>query len=150
MFRFIASRFLQSVLALYFVISATFFMVRFVPGGPFTGEKAVTPEIMRNLEATKESRDVVNAKLTGLMPTMADLKVSFPAILRGTALGSILGISAAGSLLSAFGPPPDQFADDLLFADAAATTWLLMAIVVILAGITASLALRPSQQVASS
>ena len=26
-------------------------MVRFVPGGPFTAEKAVTPEILRNLEA---------------------------------------------------------------------------------------------------
>ena len=51
MFRFIASRFLQSLLALYLVITATFFMVRFVPGGPFTAEKAVTPEILRNLEA---------------------------------------------------------------------------------------------------
>src|SRR5690349_22358041 len=46
-------------------------------------------EIMRNLEVSSETREVVNAKLTGLMPTMADLKVSFPAILRGTALGSI-------------------------------------------------------------
>ena len=36
-------------------------------------------EIMRNLEATQESRDVVNAKLTGLMPTLADLKASAPA-----------------------------------------------------------------------
>jgi oligopeptide transport system permease protein len=26
-------------------------MIRFVPGGPFTAEKAVTPEILRNLEA---------------------------------------------------------------------------------------------------
>ena len=51
MLRFITSRFLQSLLALFLVISATFFMVRFVPGGPFTAEKAVTPEILRNLEA---------------------------------------------------------------------------------------------------
>jgi oligopeptide transport system permease protein len=50
MFRFITSRFLQSLFALYLVITATFFMVRFVPGGPFTAEKAVTPEILRNLE----------------------------------------------------------------------------------------------------
>jgi oligopeptide transport system permease protein len=49
--RFITSRFLQSLLALFVVITATFFMMRFVPGGPFTAEKAVTPEIMRNLEA---------------------------------------------------------------------------------------------------
>jgi oligopeptide transport system permease protein len=51
MFRFITSRFLQSGLALFLVITATFFMIRFVPGGPFTAEKAVTPEVLRNLEA---------------------------------------------------------------------------------------------------
>ena len=60
-------------------------------------------EIMRNLEATQESRDVVNAKLTGLMPTMADLKQSAGAILRGTALGSILGIlPGGGAVIAAF------------------------------------------------
>ena len=51
MLRFITSRLLQSLLALFAVITATFFMIRFVPGGPFTAEKAVTPEILRNLEA---------------------------------------------------------------------------------------------------
>lgn len=51
MLRFITSRFFQSLLALFLVITATFFMIRFVPGGPFTAEKAVTPEILRNLEA---------------------------------------------------------------------------------------------------
>ncbi|MFO1448043.1 MAG: ABC transporter permease subunit [Opitutaceae bacterium] len=51
MFRFFASRLLQSLLALLVIITATFFMLRFVPGGPFTAEKAVTPEILRNLEA---------------------------------------------------------------------------------------------------
>ena len=51
MLRFITSRFLQSLLALFLVITATFFMIRFVPGGPFTAEKAITPEILRNLEA---------------------------------------------------------------------------------------------------
>lgn len=51
MFRFFASRLLQSLLALFFIVTATFFMLRFVPGGPFTAEKAVTPEILRNLEA---------------------------------------------------------------------------------------------------
>jgi oligopeptide transport system permease protein len=51
MLRFITSRLLQSLLALFLVITATFFMIRFVPGGPFTAEKAVTPEILRTLEA---------------------------------------------------------------------------------------------------
>jgi len=51
MLRFITSRLLQSLLALFIIITATFFMMRFVPGGPFTAEKAVPPEILRNLEA---------------------------------------------------------------------------------------------------
>ena len=51
MLRFITSRLLQSLLALYLIVTATFFMLRFVPGGPFTTEKAVPREILRNLEA---------------------------------------------------------------------------------------------------
>jgi putative tricarboxylic transport membrane protein len=60
-------------------------------------------EIMRNLEMSQESRDVLHTKLTGLMPTVQDLKVSAPAILRGTALGSVLGIlPGGGSVIAAF------------------------------------------------
>jgi oligopeptide transport system permease protein len=51
MFRFVARRLLQTIPVLFVIITATFFMVRFVPGGPFTAEKAVPPEVLRNLEA---------------------------------------------------------------------------------------------------
>ncbi|MEN9402554.1 MAG: Oligopeptide transport system permease protein OppB [Verrucomicrobiota bacterium] len=51
MFRFVARRLLQVIPVFFVIITATFFMVRFVPGGPFTAEKAVSPEIMRNIEA---------------------------------------------------------------------------------------------------
>lgn len=50
MLRFIARRLLQTIPVLLIIITATFFMLRLVPGGPFTAEKAVTPEILRNLE----------------------------------------------------------------------------------------------------
>lgn len=51
MFRFVARRLLQTIPVLFVIVTATFFMVRFVPGGPFTSEKALPPEILRNLEA---------------------------------------------------------------------------------------------------
>src|SRR5258708_5391224 len=51
MFRFIARRLLQVIPVLFVIITSTFFMVRFVPGGPFTAEKAIPPEILKNLEA---------------------------------------------------------------------------------------------------
>jgi oligopeptide transport system permease protein len=51
MLRFIVRRLLQVIPVLFVIITATFFMVRFVPGGPFTAEKAIPPEILKNLEA---------------------------------------------------------------------------------------------------
>ncbi len=59
-------------------------------------------EIMRNLE-TPAHRGVVNAKLTGLMPTKADLKQSAGAIGRGSLIGSVLGIlPGGGAVISSF------------------------------------------------
>ena len=51
MLRFIARRILETIPVLFVIVTVTFFMIRFVPGGPFTAEKAVTPEILRNLKA---------------------------------------------------------------------------------------------------
>ncbi len=51
MLRFVLRRLLQTIPVMLCIITATFFMVRFVPGGPFTAEKAIPPEILRNLEA---------------------------------------------------------------------------------------------------
>ena len=51
MFRYILRRFLQTIPVLFVIATATFFMLRLVPGGPFTAEKAVSPEILKNLKA---------------------------------------------------------------------------------------------------
>jgi putative tricarboxylic transport membrane protein len=58
-------------------------------------------EIIRNLEMSAESREVVNAKISGLMPTRQDLVDSSGAIARGTILGSILGILPGGGAIVA-------------------------------------------------
>jgi putative tricarboxylic transport membrane protein len=60
-------------------------------------------EIMRNLEV-KQERDLVQNKVTGLMPTRKDFRQAFPAIVRGTILGSCLGIlPGGGTSLAPFG-----------------------------------------------
>lgn len=51
MLRFILSRLLQAVPVIFIVITATFFLVRAAPGGPFDDEKVVIPEVKRALEA---------------------------------------------------------------------------------------------------
>ena len=43
-----------------------------------------------------EQREVFTKKVTGLMPTWSDIKAAFPAVCRGTALGSFLGILPGG------------------------------------------------------
>src|SRR5438132_5085481 len=58
-------------------------------------------EIIRNLELPEESREIVNAKVTGLMPTRKDLIDSSGAIARGTILGSLLGILPGGGAVIA-------------------------------------------------
>jgi TctA family transporter len=60
-------------------------------------------EIISNLSQPEEDRQVYTAKVQGLFPTMTDIKLMIPAILRGTALGSILGVlPGGGALLAAF------------------------------------------------
>lgn len=59
-------------------------------------------EMIRNLE-NEHDRPVLIRKITGLMPTWSDLRASAGAILRGSALGSFLGIlPGGGATLSSF------------------------------------------------
>jgi TctA family transporter len=60
-------------------------------------------EIISNLGKHASEREVFTAKVTGLMPTKEDFKNMVPAILRGTALGSALGIlPGGGAVMAAF------------------------------------------------
>jgi len=62
-----------------------------------------TAEIIANLEQG-EHREVFTAKVGRLLPTKEDFKRAWPAVLRGTALGSFLGIlPGGGALLASFG-----------------------------------------------
>ncbi len=59
-------------------------------------------EILRNLE-TEHTRSVVVERVRNLMPTRADLRRIVAPILRGTALGSVLGVlPGAGHVLASF------------------------------------------------
>lgn len=51
MLKFILLRLLQAIPVFIAVITFTFFLVRFAPGGPFDDEKAVVPEVKAALEA---------------------------------------------------------------------------------------------------
>jgi TctA family transporter len=60
-------------------------------------------EIIANLGRPAEHREVFTKDVKGLWPTKQDFKDAFPAVLRGTALGSVLGVlPGGGALLAAF------------------------------------------------
>ncbi|HWZ70745.1 MAG TPA: tripartite tricarboxylate transporter permease [Casimicrobiaceae bacterium] len=60
-------------------------------------------EILTNLEST-EKRELITAKIGGLWLTMQQFKEAWPAVLRGTGIGSILGLlPGGGAMLASFG-----------------------------------------------
>jgi putative tricarboxylic transport membrane protein len=61
-------------------------------------------EIILNLGKHESEREVFTANVKGLWPTKEDFKRMVPAVLRGTALGSLLGIlPGGGAAMAAFG-----------------------------------------------
>src|SRR6185312_5499625 len=60
-------------------------------------------EIIANLGQPAEHREVFTKDVKGLWPTKQDFKDAWPAVLRGTALGSMLGVlPGGGALLASF------------------------------------------------
>ncbi|MBC7732744.1 MAG: tripartite tricarboxylate transporter permease [Bacteriovorax sp.] len=60
-------------------------------------------EIISNLGQPAEHREVFTKDVKGLWPTRQDFKDAWPAVVRGTALGSILGVlPGGGALLASF------------------------------------------------
>ncbi|HEY4069779.1 MAG TPA: tripartite tricarboxylate transporter permease [Burkholderiaceae bacterium] len=60
-------------------------------------------EIIANLGQPDEHREVFTKDVKGLWPTRQDFKQAWPAVVRGTALGSLLGVlPGGGALLASF------------------------------------------------
>ena len=119
---YIIKRLFLAVLTVWVVITVTFFVMHAVPGGPFLGEKAVTPEVLAALEAKygldkplveqyftylrdiitrfdfgpslkQRGQDVIDIIATG-MKTSAKLGViaAFSALAVGVVLGSVAAL----------------------------------------------------------
>ena len=60
-------------------------------------------EIVSNLGVPAARREIFTKKVEGLWPTRQDFRDAWPAVLRGTGLGSVLGVlPGGGALLSSF------------------------------------------------
>ncbi len=79
MTRFVAWRLLQAVPVLFIVITATFFLVRLAPGGPFDAERGLPPETLRQLNAHYQLDRSLPRQYLGYLARLAhgDLGPSF-------------------------------------------------------------------------
>jgi oligopeptide transport system permease protein len=90
--RYITRRLLEAIPVMLFIITGTFFMQRFVPGGPFTAEKAVTPEVERNLEAYYHLNDPLWKQYGDYLWDLTPKAFHPAALLQGLDLKSAFGI----------------------------------------------------------
>jgi oligopeptide transport system permease protein len=92
MLRFIVRRIFETVPVLFIIVTGTFFMIRFVPGGPFTAEKAVTPEVQRNLDAYYHLSDPLWKQYVDYLWDLCPKKFRPMALARGPDLKAAFGI----------------------------------------------------------
>lgn len=85
-------RLLMSLLTLFVIVSATFFLMHLIPGGPFTGEKNLPANIMHNLDVKFGLNKPLYVQYGAYLKNAAhgDLGVSIQQ--RGTTVSSIIGM----------------------------------------------------------
>lgn len=120
MAKYIARRLIMSLITIWLIITLVFFMMRLMPGGPFTGERAIPPQVLENMKARfgldkplfeqytmymggllkgdmgpmmKRPGKSVSENIAQLFPTSA--KLGGVAVLFAVGIGMALGIIAA-------------------------------------------------------
>ena len=98
MIRYFAKRLLEAVPVFFAIITAVFFMVRFVPGGPFDSERPVPPETLAALDEYYGLNKPLVQQYTSFLGNLArgELGPSFK--YGGWSVGEILAEKAAVSL----------------------------------------------------
>jgi oligopeptide transport system permease protein len=97
--RYALWRVLQGIPVLLIVASITFALLRFLPGGPFEREKALPPEILRNIEARYHLDEPLGRQYLRYLADLArgDLGPSYKYV--GRDVSQILGEALPVSLL---------------------------------------------------
>lgn len=85
-------RLFMSLLTLFVIVSATFFLMHLIPGGPFTGEKNLPANIMHNLDVKFGLNKPLYVQYGAYLKNAlhGDLGVSIQQ--RGTSISSIIGM----------------------------------------------------------
>ncbi len=93
MTRYILKRFKSSVITLFVVITITFFLIRAIPGGPFTDEKAIPPEVMEKVMERYNMNDPLYEQYFDYLKNLARLDLGPSYRYAGRTVNEIIGES---------------------------------------------------------
>ncbi len=92
MLRFIARRLLEAIPVVLVIITMTFFMQRFIPGGPFTRDRALPPEIEKRINDYYHLNDPLWKQYTSYLGNLAPKKFDLSALNESLDLNAAFGI----------------------------------------------------------
>ena len=71
MLKFILRPCLEAIPPLFILITISVFMMRLAPGSPFTGERALPPEVLANIEAKYHLNDPITTQYFSYLKQLA-------------------------------------------------------------------------------
>jgi len=104
MLRFILNRIVVSFITIFIIVTITFGLMHAIPGGPFTREKVLPPEVMKNIEERYHLNDPLWKQYTDYLVNLAhgDMGPSFkyPAMSVNEMISTSFPVSAQLGLIS--------------------------------------------------
>lgn len=104
MLRFIFKRIIASFVTIFIIVTITFGLMHAIPGGPFTREKVLPPEVMKNIEERYHLNDPLWKQYTDYLKNLShgDLGPSFkyPAMSVNEMIAESFPVSAQLGLIS--------------------------------------------------
>lgn len=93
MIRYFIKRLGSSVLVLWIIVSITFLLMHAIPGGPFTAEKKLPPQVKASIEATYHLNDPLSKQYTDYLIHLAHLDLGPSFQYAGRSVNDIIGES---------------------------------------------------------
>lgn len=93
MIRYCIKRLAASVLVLWIIVSITFLLMHAIPGGPFTAEKKLPPQVKASIEATYHLNDPLSKQYTDYLIHLAHLDLGPSFQYAGRSVNDIIGES---------------------------------------------------------
>jgi len=80
--RFLLNRFFQSVVVLYIIATVVFFLMKAIPGGPFSQDREVSPAILKQLEIQYGLDEPVTVQYYKFLKNVTPKKLNLPALIQ--------------------------------------------------------------------